>query len=377
MSPANLIFYSQSSVGTDWECNRRRYLSSEYAGQGLGIDETSMPLFLGEVLHAGLAAIAHGVDIDEICSTGEQQIKATLLSGEYVSPDEESYAAEQCALVEGILRGFVRVVWPRLMAEYEIVAIEQELVFRHNEKGEADLNGQFVFMSKPDLIVRSKLDETLWYIEYKSTSSNKEAWVNSWQTAIQLHSGIRAVEQQREEKVAGVIVQGLYKGYVASGKSTSPFCYAYFKAGDPPFTKDRWSYTYVAGYKKYPIWERPGGVKEWIANMPDAILAEQFPQVPPIFINDSQIDAFFRQRATREAYIKEAADSIADETLPDEQRQPLMDHAFPQNFSKCNPSFGYGCSFSRICHGPAVDPLSMGYQLRDISHRDKFKELVK
>ncbi len=374
-----LIFYSQSSVGTDWDCQRRRYLGGEYGGQGLTINETSLPLFIGESLHAGLAAIAHGVDIDEICAAAVAQIRSTLLSAEhlgvsaeFVSPEEEQYANEQAALVEGLLRGFARHVWPRFAADYEVVLVEGEQIYRHNENGQPDEGGRFVFMSKPDLIVRDK-EGSLWYIEYKSTSSNKEAWTNSWATAIQLHSGVRAVEQRLGEKLTGVIVQGLYKGYVASGKSTSPFCYAYFKPGDPPFTKDRWSYSYTAGYKKYPIWEREGGVKRWVADMPEAILAEQFPQVPPIFIDEDRVDAFFRQRAFREAEIHAASLRVQDP----ETWGNVLDVAFPQNFSKCQPSFGYGCPFARICHGPKQDPLEMGYQLRDNSHRDKFKELVK
>jgi hypothetical protein len=374
---APLIFYSQSSVGTDWDCARKRYLSGEYGGTGLTINETSLPLFIGEVLHAGLAGIAHGLDIDELASTAITQIKDTLLAAEYVTPEEETYASEQAALVEGLLRGFHRHVWPRLRADYEIVSVEGERIFRHNEEGKADPNGRFVFMAKPDLIVRDK-EGCLWYVEYKSTSSNKEAWTNSWASAIQLHSGVRAVEQSLGEAVTGVIVQGLYKGYVASGKSTSPFCYAYFKAGDPPFTKDRWSYAYVAGYKKYPVWEREGGVKRWVEEMPEAVLAEQFPQVPPIFVNDEMVDAFFRQRALREGAIADAGIALREgaEDGGDLERM-ILDHAFQQNFSKCSPSFGYGCSFQRICHGPKQDPLSMGYQLRDTSHREKFKELVK
>jgi len=370
-----LIFYSQSSVGTDWECARKRYLGSEFMGQGLAINETSLPLLIGEVLHAGLAAIAHGIDIDSIAEEAVAQIKATLLAAEYVSPEEETYAAEQAALTEGMLRGFYRTVWPRLMSQYEIVKIEGEQIYRHNDEGKPDPDGSFVFMSKPDLIVRDK-EGTLWYIEYKSTSSNKEAWTNSWGSAVQLHSGIRAVEQALGEPVTGVIVQGLYKGYVASGKSTSPFCYGYFKAGEPPFTRDRWSYTYVAGYKKYPVWEREGGVKRWVDEMPESILAEQFPQVPPIFINNDRIDAFFRQRALREDRIAVAASDLRTE-ISDHNKQLIADAVFPQNFSKCSPSFGYGCQFQRICHGPERDPREFGFQLRDTSHRDKFKVLIK
>lgn len=375
MDAQPLIFYSQSSTLVDEDCRRKRYLSGEYAGVGLTINETSLPLFLGEVLHAGLAGIAHGLDIDELAASAVAEIKETLLKAEFVTPEEELYANEQAAMVEGLLRGFYRHVWPKFKEEYEIVSIEGERVYRHNAKGEGDPNGRFVFMSKPDLIVRDKYG-LLWYIEYKSTSSNKEQWTNSWKTAIQLHSGIRAVEQMLGETVTGVIVQGLYKGFVSSGKSTSPFCYAYFKPGDPPFTKDKWSYTYVAGMKKYPVWEREGGVKKWVEEMPDAVLAEQFPQVPPIFVDNAMIDAFFRQRANREAQIQNAL-YLIEYDKEDGAPERRLDFVFPQNFSKCNPSFGYSCPFVKICHGHGVDPLMLGYQLRTNEHREKFKELVK
>jgi hypothetical protein len=350
---------------------------NEWEGRGLAKSETNIYYFLGQALHDGLAAIAAGVDIEELANAARIQVTSGLLPGddEYCSPAETAYAHEQAALVEGLLRGFHKVVWPRILEQYDVVHVEKALVYRHNEQGKPDPNGRFVFMSKPDLIVRSKLDGTLWYLEYKSTSSQREEWVNSWESAVQLHSGVRAIEQTLGEPATGVIVQGLYKGYASSGKQNSPFCYGYFKPGDPPFTRDRWSYTYVQGMKKYPIWEKPGGVKAWVESMPEALLAEQFPQVPPIFINESLVDAFFYQRAIREQQISNASLLIQGDS--EVFRDIRLADAFPQRFDKCQPSFGSPCQFKRLCFGPhPLNPEAEGYILRDNSHRKPFEELI-
>src|SRR5205814_10201562 len=141
-----------------------------------------------------------------------------------------------------------------------------------------------IFMSKPDLVLRHKESGELWYVEYKTTSSKQDKWVNQWGTAVQLHSSIRAIEAALSEKVVGVIVQGLYKGYEAYGKQSSPFCYAYRRQGNPPFTKTETRYEYAPGFKRSPVWQLDGGVRAWVESMPEEVLTNQFPQSPPIYV---------------------------------------------------------------------------------------------
>lgn len=372
MSTHPLILYSNTSVENDWVCPRKRYWSHEFQGVGLETEGTPLNLFLGIVLHDGLAAIASGVDIDAIANAAVEQVKQELLPQVENEADSDIWVMEQATLVEGLLRGFHYHQWPRIVAQYpEAVAIEREMLFKHGPEGYGDTEfGEFGFMTRQDHLRRDK-EGGLWYFEYKSTSSNKEAWVNSWSTAVQLHSSVRALEQNLGEKVTGIIVQGLYKGYVSYGKLTSPFCYGYFKPGDPPFTTDKWSYEYKAGWKKYPTWERPGGVKEWIKGMSQESLSQQFPQTPPIFLNDQLIDAFFRQRAEREREISVASAALRRDDLDYGVRQVVMDTSFQQKFKECSPAWGDGgCAFKRLCHSRAgEDPLSNGFKLRDLSHR--------
>ena len=149
-------------------------------------------------------------------------------------------------------------------------------------------------------------------------------------------------------------------------------CYCYQKSGNPPFTEAQVSYDYKPGLKRYPTWELPGGVAAWVNGMPEAVLADQFPQTPPIYPKGELIDNFFLQSAIRETEIAAVTNRI-EEANADERMQLLNNH-FPQSFEQCSPAWGYGCSYRDICHGGGNDPLEHGYTLRDTEHERGYKE---
>lgn len=361
-----LILYDRSRVTTDWTCPRKRYWQYEFDGKGVVSGHSSLELFAGTVIHDGLAAIAtqhqaNGgvVDIDAIAEACFNQMRNSLLETSTGEIGEVDFALEQGTLVEGLLRGFYKHAWPRLISAYPtIVHIEKEMTFEHVG---------LTFMSRPDLIL-ADAEGNQFYIEYKSTSSKKEGWVNSWATAVQLHSTVRAIQATTGELPMGVVVQGLYKGYESYGKQNSPFCYAFSRKGNPPFTQDEIRYDFKAGFKRIPVWEMPGGVRAWVESMPLDLLGDQFPQVPPIFINEGLVDSFFNQRGYREHEIQMALDlyKMAEED-PDAQVQ-ILNTAFPQRFDQCHPYFGRPCSYLRMCHSGVTDPLTEGYIYREPHH---------
>lgn len=619
--------YDRSRTVTDWVCPRKRYWNYEFAGKGIVPNTTALELFLGTTVHDGLAAIAHGVAIDDIAAAAWKETYNGIMEWDSQSSSEDAtqFALEQAALVEGLLRGFRRHVWPQLMAEYPtIMAIEKEMQFNHNG---------LTFMSKPDLVLEGPDGPV--YVEYKTTSSKKDSWINSWNTAVQLHSTMRAIRETLNVEPVGVVVQGLYKGYeclspetpiltadlrwvavgnlqigeriagfeaeptktrggrnkkrqwaealvthtgrqvlpsyklvledgtdfvcsenhlwltcrdnagtgsatwtatkdlssgcylikvadmwkqeedygagylaaafdgegnisqhetktgywlshlaftqkanemlktvktflreygfsygenerrgaekiggiyihgqaqllsflgsirpkrllpkfsfdklggmtvlgkplairsleflgdrevvtlgtstetlVAKGiathnsygKQSSPFCYAYRRAGNPPFTKDEISYEYRAGFKRFPIWELPGGVAEWVARMPDEVLRDQFPRTPLIFINEALVDAFFAQRTTREMEIAMAMEMIKDAQTENDAEavQQLLDTAFPQRFDQCIPTFGRPCIYRNLCFNRVADPLAQGYTFREPHHAPEMETI--
>lgn len=369
-----LRLYSKSSVGVDQTCKRKLYFNYELLG-GIQAKTTSLELFIGIALHDGLAAIAEGIAIDDIATAGFKQVYVPLIeaatnpnTGE-IQDEDIDYAKEQATLVEGLLRGFHKHVWPRLMNDYTVYLVEKPMVYRHGDLG---------MMVKADLVLQSKLDETLWYVEYKSTSSKREEWVKSWETNVQLHSSIYAIEQSEGIEVTGVIVQGLYKGYESYGKLSSPMCYAYKKSGNPPFTQSQVSYKYLNGWRRTPTWELEGGLKAWVEGMPEEVLADQFPQTPPIFINKDLIDAFFRQQTMRQHQIIDALVNLKSADLDAWDKQSVLDEVFPQNFEACTPSWGrFECQYKLLCHGGVEDPLMHGFVARDVKHLEPFLEVLR
>lgn len=327
---------------------------------------TNLALYTGTTVHDALAAIASltergfDVDIDTIAQAAFDQIKDNLLDPEQgvILPEAIEFANEQAALTEGMIRGFYKHVWPSLMQTYKVIAVEKEMEYKLYEDEEVEL----VFMTKPDLIVQNKESGDLVYLEYKTTSSKKDNWINSWETAVQLHSSIMAAEQTLGERPSFVQIIGLYKGYESYGKQNSPFCYAYLRKGNPPFTEDQTSYAYKAGFKRSPTWQLPGGVKDWVDTMPDAVLADQFPMTPPIFVNEDLVKRFFAQRVEREL-------QLAHTALQEEIDQATLDAVFPQHFDQCVPSFGWSCQYRKLCHGNVTDPEAEGYEARQPHHQ--------
>lgn len=357
-----IILYDRSRVTTDWSCQMRRYWGYEYEGKGVSADALALNLFLGTTFHDAAAVIAtlqmesKPIDIDQIAEAGQKQVYTTIM-GAWDGIDRlgwEVFALEQACLLEGLIRAFYRDVWPALMNDYKVVAVEQEFTYRHNEHGQPDPEGNYIFMVKPDLLLEDKEGNVI-YFEYKTTSSKKDTWVNSWNTAIQLHSTCKAV-QSAGFNCVGVVVQGVYKGYESYGKQSSPMCYAYRRNGTPPFTKDEYAYEYKAGFKRAPVWEMDGGVKAWIDKMPPEIIGEQFLRTPTIFPKDDLVDKFFMQRAYREYEIAKMG-QVAPQIV------------FAQNFAECTPGWGTPCSYRRLCHGqPDVNPLEKGFTWRRPYH---------
>ena len=393
METHSLIFHSRPRAEMDWECQRKRFYGYELF-DGIVKDNLTLNLFIGSCLHDALAAIATSyrdtgkVPIDDISSTAGKLVK-DVLSDYYgeVSESSSEYllTLEQSTLVEALLRGFYRQTWPALIAQYPtVVSSEREVIFPHDETGKLNKKGPFVFMAKGDLVLlQGELGCV--YVEFKSTSSKRQEWIDSWNKAIQVHATTKAIEFTMKQEVLGTIVQGLFKGTTSYGKYSSPLVYGYLSKGNPPFTKNLVSYEYKAGYKRTPVWEMQGGVKKWVEEFPLELLSEQFPQTPILFTDQELAESFFRQRAIREKSIIEAKSTLKEtEHLSNAfyEKQLVMDEYFPQSFTKCKSSFSseFDCSYYRLCHGPIQvqeDPLGMGFIHKPRTHEEPYFELAK
>lgn len=336
MAAKAIILFDRSRAATDWTCERKRYLNYELDGRGIVPAREALELRMGTIMHHALAEVAQGRDPLVLAMDAQKAVM------DYHAEADADYRIEQGYLFAGLILGFAKHVWPRLYTRYpKILAVEQEMTYTYQG---------ITFMAKPDLVALTPEGEVV-YIEYKTTSTKKEEWVNSWGTAIQLHATSRAIEENLGVKVNHIVVQGLYKGYESYGKQGSPFCYSYHKEAIPPFQKEVFAYEYKSGYRRYPVWQMEGGLEAWIAKMPEQVLADQFPCTPPIFVKDDMVEAFFAQRVVREREIDLATTLLDMPELDEDSRKDILNTSFPQNFSECVPSFGKACPYRRICFG--------------------------
>ncbi len=349
----DLIFYDRSRVSLDWKCPRARWWGNEYEGLGIVPLRRALYFDLGDYLHRGFAALVMGEDLEEtVHDVVEGFRNATALTlGDRLN--------EQATLVEGILRGFHRQVVPRLLAEFNPLLVETEFLHAHNgcEQG-----------VKPDLLAERRDDQTLWYWEWKSTGSVGDRWMRQWPKAIQLHTTAEAAGKHLGREVSGVVVQGAYKGYDKEGKQTSIFCYGYTRPGNIGGAETL--YKWAPGGRRVPVWEMPGGVRGWVERMPAEILADQFVQSPPIFIQRRLVEAFLRQTSLREYEIREGGRRywVARDVTA---QQAVLDEVFPQHFNECEPAMGAPCAYGDCCFNPHVgdDPIASGlYTWREPHH---------
>lgn len=371
-------YFDTSRVAEDWRCPRARYWKYEHAGRGVVNLPTSFNLMLGIILHKGLEAVVAGKQhIDGIVKTALVEFRKGATTDHY----EQLFLAEQQAVLEGHLRGFHRHQWPQLQREFPgLFAIEREVTLPLGEVPGFDprtgepCRAQLVFMAKPDLLLLDKSNRLV-YIEYKTTSSNKEQWLDSWIKAPQLHVYARAIEHSLGQLPEAMIIQGLYKGFYSHGKFNSNLAYGYRRRGKPG-KPDSWMFEYLAGYRKAPSWDYPGGVKAYIEAMPEHVLAAQFIQTPPIYYDAGIAEAFFRQRRIREGRIAADAEVMMAQGWGPHDLPDLMDRTFPQTLSACTPGWGSICDYVGLCSGPArVDPLQVGYEWRRPHHEPEARQM--
>src|SRR3990167_9048363 len=216
-SISDYIFHSRARAEKDWDCQRSRYYEYDYQG-GIQKDILALELFVGSCIHDALSAIATQysggkvVDIDSIASTAGSLVHDTLfehhgLEGPVPLSAGWLIMMEQSTLVECLIRGYYRLVWPNLIKQYSIVIdCETETIYPHDHDGLFNKKGPFVYMAKPDLLLSNGQD--IVYIEYKSTGNKKAEWINSWNSAIQVHGSVKAAEFTYKQSASGFGVLG-------------------------------------------------------------------------------------------------------------------------------------------------------------------------
>jgi hypothetical protein len=353
-------YFSHSRCETDETCRRARYLGSEWGGTGLSAVGQGWELTYGNLIHKHLKDLALSSSIDYIAARLECY-KAAIDSGLSVQ-----LAHDWSAMAEGHLRGFVKAVWPAWMAEYTVVEAEQ---LRSWDAWSGLTDGQprtYRYRFIQDLLLKNKFNGSIRYVDYKTTSNDDAKWIASWAKSTQLHGSAHALKQLGIE-VDDMLVCGLYKGWKdkKTGGPGSIFCKGWVNRAYSMMPEYSYTYQRGKGWEAFSVASEFDDLSEWVANMPLDILSAQFPLTGPIPPRDDIAETWFRQQLIREA---EVAAAVHDLQFVKHEAEvtSIMDTAFRQNFSKCQPAWGYGCQFDSICWVPAVgaDPIGSGQFIR-------------
>ena len=342
----NIILTDRTTGEVDNQCGMKRWWYKEEGGTGIVPMREEEFNEVGREIHEDFARLHRGEPFN-------------LLVGEV--------ATALVDVVDQILleRSYRRMGW---IAAYGLYHLDRE-----REAGEDLLIEHELILARdplwiacqPDRVWRRFSDGRVIYRELKSCGRMSRGWVDHWPKAIQLHIGMKALEEEFPF-YSGLIgqgeVMGLMKGDYKYGKLWHPYVWAYWVEPDEwiPMGQGQGR----RGLTPRPVWEYNGGIIEWVKKCGPEIALAQFPFSAPIYLDDRLLEAYvaartFREREARRFKVKAQTDL------------ECRNRHFKPNFDQCIPVVGLQCPYLDACHNATVNanPLGSGlYKPRTPHH---------
>jgi hypothetical protein len=366
---SNVIYLTdRSRIVTREKCERERFLNYDFDvfGEPIGIQRktASLPLLNGIEIHEAHAKVLEGQDIETVVAEMRERYKAVFEErGVYLAEEEAvvHMMNEQLAMLEAMLRAFVRLILPRILAEYEVVNIEKRLDW--------SLAPGLVQKLRFDTLVRRKADKTLAIIDWKSMKYISDAWEQKLERSRQTSLYTQAAEELYGEPVdIGYVgmVKGAWRKDTAKSSpfygmkiQSSPYLYAYTLDHEEFQT----AYTNRKGFHKVRTYEEMPIAKwvDYLFEKEPQVVNELFTFIPPF------APTLAERRRVRELVVREElkyiedirlykelkrkADGTGDPLLQQQAKDFLDFVAAPMRDEEC---FKYGeenrCQFYGVCH---------------------------
>ena len=319
------ILTDRTSEEVDELCGMKYYWYRLHGERGIVPAEEADYFIDGRELHSDLAMFAQGRTVAEIVAA----IPPVKSLGQI---DLEHWTRRV-----GWAASFGLFIEPQLRRFGEEVGCEEEIVL--------DRSPLWVGVI-PDRVQRRR-EGGLVYREFKSSRYLQKSWEDHWLYAIQIHLGLKALEEEMNEPVEYGQVLGLNKGYERDGRLIHPYVWAYRKG-------DEWGHEYKYGWDHAPVWEYPGGVVEWVERCREEVGLKQFAWSAPVYLDNRLLSNWIEQRKRRHESIR---GGFAE---------------FDQRLIHCRPAFGPPCPYLAACHNLSVqsDPIGSGLYVGRTPHHD-------
>lgn len=390
------IFFDRSRRECDLACRRRRWWNYEFESQGLEGDKLSYPLKTGSAVHSGIEGIlANGEDTDAaIQRCVADYLRLLEIAGLCDAGGAPvPRALEQLWLTEQLIRLAAGVLLPRVLAEYQVEAVERPANWMLDYEGR-----QLTFMTRSDAYGPRKSDGALFVHNWKTAKVLDDKWIKKWRRDQQTLTEAAALEAVLGKTVHGTIIHGLAKGVEleypkGSGQwsHNSPLTQLWYREADlitgtEADYVDLQHYEYTcsephrmnngrqckgganhklgSGYRKRFVAEvYPGGLAAWYKTLDSEnhrVLESQVLSVEPILRSEYEVEKWKRQVLPREVEIAEHREECQSD-------EAALDRWFPQSTGNGNCDF---CEFSKLCwENGGYDPLAAGYRLRTPNHQ--------
>lgn len=349
----DVLIESRTAAETDDRCGMRYWWNYEESGTGIVPAVDDEALQVGKEVHQDVETLAHVPD-SMLTPDGMTELIAQILKE--ASPEQvKTSQMERLYRRLGWFAAWGLYMEPPLRQEFETVSVEAEITL--------DRDPLWVPIT-PDRVGRHRSGKYLVYKEFKSTITAGPKWMASWPFAIQIHAGIRAIEEELNEKVAYGQVIGLLKGNNMGERLSHPYVWAWrnIKTG-------AWTHEYAkarsADWEHAPVWEYPGGIVEWVASLGREIAIAQFPHSYPVFLNERMLDTWVARRLARQRQIEE----VRALCQADWDERVLF---FEPRTAQCRPAFGAECPFLKCCWNAEINanPLASDQFVRRTPHHE-------
>lgn len=364
--PMRLLSYTRGSK--DDGCNRAGYYSREWGGTGLVPVTTGWDLVYGNILHKWLAKLSEDGKMDYLGVRKNVYEEALKAFG------NETHAKDWAAQGEGLMRAFGETVWPLWMAEYEVYGTEAWI--------EYEIEPGFKFRARRDLLLKSKFDGHLSYREYKSSSTDKPEFFQSFEKDVQLHTGMVLEKYANGLEIRDGVVQSFNKGYKDKKLKTQrhAFAHGYVNREYSMLPQYSAKYQRTKGWELFSTYDEFPDVSVWITylrNKAPEIISEQLGRTGPIYPREDIVKKYFKQKVYRAKEISEGVE-LLQKCVSMDEIDDILDKYFPQNFEKCQPKYGgFNCEFRDICWTPWIgnDPVGSGLYERYDPEKEKATEV--
>lgn len=391
-------FVSNSPVADENLCEMYRFLGYHAGpgGTGLRLAGKSLPLVTGSMVHEALAKVveqrisAPGDALTQVVVETRLSYLAEVAGAGFASVegDQKRVIEEQQALVEGLVRGWVRTAAADFFTRFVVLAVEREMPieipWRHGA-------ARLVRGEKPDVVVKDRQTGNVFVVNWKTLASMM--YLKGHGSSPQTMLECVGAERHLGIKVNGFIIYGLVKGsrkpsklpsdkpreYSGPVEQQSDLCYAYVRQEIPGFQKfgiESGYYQVIDGknrkrgleWKWLPVWEHTS-VQEWVEAMPQATLNEMFVENGPYFLDTYKVEQALRGIAGSELRwverLHEAYEAEARLGWGSAEFQAILDGLFKRDYSKCEDMFWRDCPMRLLCEKRLGWQELLGFRSRD------------